>query len=643
MKELRNKSRVRPEPEPVPAEGEPEFAELERTWSEPKGFLGSLMAVNHKVIAKRYIVTAMGFFLLAGIEAFFMRLQLARPENGLLSPDLYNQVFTMHGTTMMFLFAVPIMEGMGLYLVPLMVGTRTVALPRMNAFGYFTYLFGGLFLYSGFLFNLGADAGWFAYVPLSGPQYSPSHRVDIWANMITFTEIAALVGAIEIIVTVFKQKAPGMSLNRLPLYVWSLLVTSFMILFAMPAVMMSSGYLALDRLIGTHFFNPAEGGDALLWQHLFWFFGHPEVYIIFIPALGFVSSIVETSARRPIFGYPAMVLSLISTAFIGFGLWVHHMFATGLPQLGESFFTVASMMIAIPSGIQIFCWIATLWGRKPRLDPPLLFVLGFFFIFIMGGLTGVMLASVPLDLQVHDTFFVVAHFHYVLIGGAVFPLFGAFFHWFPKITGRMLDERLGKWTFGLLFVGFNLTFFPMHILGILGMPRRVYTYVPQMGWGRLNLLATAGAVVIAASVVVFLVNVLRSLRTGVRAEANPWGAPTLEWSASSPPPIYNFARIRIVRSREPLWDHADEMPVVTGMRDDRREVLVTHPLDAEPEHRAVLPGPSIWPFATSAAVTVGLAGSVFNPWWIVASAVLLFITLTAWAWPKPGEPAGEIR
>jgi cytochrome c oxidase subunit I+III len=644
MSDTRPESRVRPRPgpPPEPSADEPDRSLLEKTWRDPKGLLLSLTDVNHKTIGKRYIATALGFFLLAGIEALFMRLQLARPENRLLSADLYNQFFTVHGTTMMFLFAVPIMEGMGLYLVPLMVGTRTVALPRMNAFGYFSYLFGGLFLYGGFLFNLGADAGWFAYVPLSGPQYSPSHRVDIWANMITFTEIAALVGAIEIIVTVFKQKAPGMSLNRLPLFVWAMLVTSFMILFAMPAVMMSSGYLALDRLIGTHFFNPAEGGDALLWQHLFWFFGHPEVYIIFIPALGFVSSIVETSARRPIFGYPAMVLSLISTAFIGFGLWVHHMFATGLPQLGESFFTVASMMIAIPSGIQIFCWIATLWGRRPRLSPPLLFVLGFFCIFILGGLTGVMLASVPLDLQVHDTFFVVAHFHYVLIGGAVFPLFGAFFYWFPKMTGRLLNERLGRWTFWLLFIGFNVTFFPMHILGLKGMPRRVYTYLPQTGWGGLNLLATCGAVVIGVSVLTFLVNVVSSVRSGPPAGANPWGGPTLEWSTSSPPPSYNFGRIRIVRSREPLWEAGDEMGVVTGMREDRREVLVTHPLDAEPVHRAVLPGPSIWPLLTAISVAVGLVGSVFNPWWVVVSAVMIFGALTGWVWPKPGDQTGHV-
>ncbi|HEX3281842.1 MAG TPA: cbb3-type cytochrome c oxidase subunit I, partial [Pyrinomonadaceae bacterium] len=421
-----------------PSEDEREREELERVWSRPPGIIGWFTDTDHKSIALRYVVTAFVFFLFGGVEALLMRIQLARPESHFLSPDLYNQVFTVHGTTMMFLFAVPIMTALGIYLVPLMVGTRDVAFPRLNNYGYFVYLIGGILLYVSFFLNTGPDAGWFAYVPLSGPGYSPGKRVDIWAQMISFTEISALAGAVVIIGTVFKMRAPGMSLHRLPLFVWAQLVTSFMIIFAMPAVMLASSLLASDRLIDTHFFNPAEGGDAILYQHMFWFFGHPEVYIIFIPALGFVSSIVTTFSRRRIFGYTAMVLSLISTAFLGFGLWVHHMFATPLPQLGQSFFTAASMMIAIPSGVQIFCWIATMWGAKLNIKTPLLFVLGFVAIFVLGGLTGVMLASVPLDLQIHDTFFVVAHLHYVLIGGAVFPLFGAFYYWFPKWTGRML-------------------------------------------------------------------------------------------------------------------------------------------------------------------------------------------------------------
>ncbi|HEX8089205.1 MAG TPA: cytochrome c oxidase subunit I [Blastocatellia bacterium] len=620
---------------------EQERRQLERTWQPPRGISGWFSTVNHKTIGKRFIITAFVFFLLGGIEAVLMRIQLARPENRFLGPDLYDQVFTMHGTTMMFLFAVPVMEAMAVYLVPLMVGTRNIAFPRLNAFGYYIYLFGGIFLYVMFLLNTGPDNGWFSYVPLAGPEYSPGKRADTWAQLITFTEVSALVVAVELVVTIFKLRAPGMSLNRIPMYVWSMLVTSFMIIFAMPTVALASTCLILDRLIGTHFFNPAEGGDALLWQHMFWFFGHPEVYIIFIPALGMISSIISTFSRRKVFGYTALVLSLISTAFIGFGLWVHHMFATDVPQLGQSFFTAASMMIAIPSGVQVFCWIATLWSGRPIFKTPLLFVLGFFFIFIIGGLSGVMLASVPLDLQVHDTFFVVAHFHYVLIGGAVFPLFGGFYYWFPKITGRMLSETLGKWNFWLLFVGFNVTFFPMHQLGLNGMPRRVYTYLPESGWAGLNLLATAGGVIMTLSVLLFIINVFRSRRFGPVAGDNPWAAGTLEWATHSPPPSYNFLYIPTVAGQEALWEQPEDQPVVTGLRSDIREVLVTHVLDAEPDHRSKFPDPSIWPFLAAIAVTGLFIGSIFTPWAVVIGAVPVFITFVGWFWPDKKEDTGE--
>ncbi len=626
-----------PEPSALPLD-HPESQTLHRTWDRAPGLLGWIATTNHKDIAMRYIVTAFTFFLLAGVLALLMRLQLATPENHLLGPDRYNQFFTVHGTTMMFLFAVPVMEGMGLYLVPLMVGTRNVAFPRLNAYGYYAYLAGGLMLWGGLAFNIGADAGWFAYPPLAGPEYGVGKRVDFWSQMITLTEISALVGAVEIITTVFKQRAPGMSLNRIPLYVWAMVVTSFMIIFAMPAVMLASGLLAMDRLtnVSTHFFNAAEGGDVLLYQHLFWFFGHPEVYIIFLPATGFVSEIITTFSQRPVFGYTALVLSLIATGFMAFGLWVHHMFATPVPELGKSFFTAASLMIVIPNGVQIFCWLATLWGGRPRLLLPLLWVLGFFAIFVLGGLTGVMLASVPIDRQVHDTFFVVAHFHYVLIGGAVFPLFGAFYYWFPKWTGRLLGRALGLWHLALFFIGFNLTFFPMHQLGFEGMPRRVYTYRPGTGWGDLNLLATCGAFLMGGAVLLFLVNVLRS-RRGPLAHANPWNAPSLEWAATSPPQPYNFARPPAVAGRYALWDRRPDTPVVIGLQLEKREVLNTTVVDAQPQHRFELAEDSIWPFLLALATGLTFTALIFHPVAFPLGLGAGFVILFGWFW-RGNEP-----
>jgi cytochrome c oxidase subunit 1 len=416
--------------------------------------------------------------------------------------------------------------------------------------------------------------------------------------------------------------------------VWAVLVMSFMIFFAMPTLTLACVTLILDRLVGTHFYNPAEGGDPLLWQHLFWFFGHPEVYIIFIPATGFVSTIIPTFVRRPVFGYTALVLALVSTGFIGFGLWVHHMFTAGVPRMGESFFTAATMMIVVPSGIQVFCWIATIWAGRPVWKTPLLFVVGFFFVFVLGGMTGVIQASVPVDLQVHDTYFVVAHFHYVLIGGAVFPLFGALYYWLPKMTGRMMSERLGRWNFWLMFAGFNLTFFPMHLLGLKGMPRRVYTYLPNLGWENMNLAASAGGVLLTFGVLLFIVNFFWSRRRGVLAGDNPWNASTLEWATTSPPPAYNFLYTPTVAGRDTLWTQAPDQPVVTGLRSDVRQVLVTKMLDAEPDYKDEFPEPTVWPLLAALATTAMFVSSIFTPRAVVCGAIPVAVALIGWFWPK---------
>jgi cytochrome c oxidase subunit 1 len=614
-------------------------ARLDKAWRDEPGFWGWLTTTDHKKIGKRYIVTAFVFLCLGGVLALAMRLQLSGPEKALMTPDRYNQLFTMHGTTMMFLFAVPVMEATAIYLIPLMIGTRNISFPRLNAFSYWMYLAGGTLLWVAFLLNIGPDAGWFSYPPLSGPQFSPGKRVDIWAQMITFTEVAALAVAVELVATILKQRAPGMTLARMPLFVWTMLVVALMVIVSMPSVALCSSLLISDRLIGTHFYNQYEHGDPLLWQHLFWFFGHPEVYIIFLPGAGFVSHITETFTRRPVFAYPAMVLALVTVGLLAFGVWVHHMFATGLPRTGYAFYTAATMAVSIPAGIQIFCWIATIWDGRPVFKVPFLYVFAFVVTFVIGGLSGVMQASVPIDLQVHDTYFIVAHFHYVLIGGAVFPLLGAITYWFPKVTGRMMDEGLGKVAFWMVFLGFQVAFFPMHLLGMWGMPRRVYTYPTGMGWDEMNMIASVGSFVVAAAFLLFILNAVNSARRGAAAGPNPWDAAGLEWATSSPPPSYNFAHIPVVTSRTPLWDNRNHLPVMTGLRVDERELLLTSVMDAIPDVREPSALPSIWPLWSALSTTCLFIASIFTPWAIVIGAFPVGAALIAWFWPKtPPSP-----
>jgi cytochrome c oxidase subunit I+III len=619
---------------------------LAESWAEPPGLASWFKTVDHKKIGRRYLWTASAFFAAAGFEALAMRTQLARPGETLLSPGAYNQLFTMHGTTMIFLFATPMLFGFGNYLVPLMLGARDMAFPRLNAFGYWVFLFAGLLMNASFLFGVAPNGGWFNYVPLTGPQYTPRVNIGFYTAGLLFLGISTTAAAINFIVTTFKLRAPGMSLNRIPLFVWAILATAFAVVFALPALNAANAMLLLDRQFGFHFFDPAKGGDPVLWQHLFWLFGHPDVYIIVLPALGIVSAIVPVFSRRPMVGYFWLVLANVATAVISFGVWVHHMFAVGLPQLSMSFFSAASLVITIPGGIQIFSWVVTMLRGRLVLATPMLFVLGFLVSFVAGGLTGVMFAVVPFDQQVTDSYFVVAHFHYVLFGGAVFPILAAVYYWMPKITGRLLGERLGKVSFWLIFVGFNLLFFPMHVSGLLGMPRRVYTYLPGLGWDGLNLASSIGAYVVAFGFLATAVNFLRSLRRGEPAGDDPWGGDSLEWATSSPPPPYNFAAVPVVHSAYPLWEERFRERLDAARLDERRqlagdhEVLRTSELDAEPERAVEMPEETIVPLVTALGFLLAFAGLLAGRYLLAALGVPVVLAgLAAWAWPRREEPA----
>jgi cytochrome c oxidase subunit I+III len=614
-----------------------ELEELQRIWCAPKGWQ-LLTVVNNNYVGFFYVATAFLFFLLAGILALVMRVQLALPLQGILPQETYNQFFTMHGTVMMFLFAVPMVEAIGVLLLPQMLAARDLPFPRLSAYAFWAYFVGGLCFFASIFVGLAPDGGWFMYPPYTSTTYSPGINADFWLLGIGFIEISAIAGAIEIIVGVLRTRAPGMTLDKMPIYAWAMLVFGVMIVIGFPSVILGTLLLELERAFNWPFFDPTRGGDALLWQHLFWFFGHPEVYIIFLPASGLVSMMVATLARTPLVGHYLIVLAFIATGFISFGVWSHHMFTTGMPNLSIGFFSAASMAVSVPAGIQVFSWIATFAVGKPRLNVPTLFVLGGLVTFVIGGLTGVMVAMVPFDWQAHDTYFIVAHLHYVLIGGMVFPMFAAFYYWAPMTSSRALSERLGKWAFWLMFAGMQIAFWPMHIAGFMGMPRRVYTYLPGRELEAVNLISTAGAFLLATGVLIALIDLARNFRFTTDDDAgNVYGGGSLEWL---PTGLYSTRSIPVVKSREPLWDDpqlAEDVEkgryFLPGSATGLRETIITSPLRAEPEYLQIMPGPSAWPFL-AAIFTAGffllMTVQAYGP--SFACGVLAVVCVLRWLW-----------
>ena len=616
---------------------------LDRIWQERPGFTGWLTTTDHKRIGILYLVTSLAFFAAGGVEALVMRTQLAQADERVVGPGTYDQLMTMHGVTMIFFFVIPLSIGFfGNYLVPLMIGARDMAFPRMNALSYWLYLGSGILLYSGLALGHAPDAGWFNYVPLASRKFSPGTGVDFYALGLILNSVSSTAAAANFLVTIGRLRAPGMSLNRMPLFCFAILATSFSLVFALPALTTDLVFLELSRKFGLHFFDVGRGGNPLLWQDLFWIFGHPKVYIIVLPAFGIATSIIPTFTRRRMAAFPLVALAELLVAFIGFGVWVHHMFATGLPEIAMIFFAAASLIIVIPSGIQIFAWCMTMVTGKPEYRTPLLFIVGFILFFVFGGLSGIMLAAIPFDQQVTDTYFVVAHFHYVIWGAAVFPLLGGLYYWFPKVTGRMYDERLGQTTFWLVFIGTNVTFFPMHISGMLGMPRRVWTYPGHLGWGPENFISTLGAFFLTGGLVLMAVNLVVSRFRGPLAGPNPFGGATLEWATSSPPPSYNFAVIPKVSSPYATWDEDDRE--TDPQRLERGDFVLegghltpgTTPVDGHMDEILAMPEESPWPITLAFVATLGTAFILANHLIMAAAmAALAAAVLVAW---HSGEP-----
>jgi cytochrome c oxidase subunit I+III len=622
---------------------------LERIWEEPRGVLGWLTTTDHKRIGLLYFFTTLAFFTAGGTEALLMRTQLAVANGKVVGPNAFEDLFTLHGVTMIFFFIIPMTTGaFGNYLIPLMIGARDMAFPRLNALSFWLFLGSGLFLYTGVAIGQAPNAGWFDYVPLALGHYDPSHNVDFYALALIFNGISSTVAAINFIVTIFKLRAPGMSLNRMPLFNFAMLAVSFSLLFALPPLTVDLVFLELQRKVGFHFFDVVHGGDPLLWQHLFWLFGHPEVYIIVLPAFGIATSIIPTFARRRMLAFPLVALAELLVAFIGFGVWAHHMFATGLATTTLVFFGAASMMVVIPSTIQIFAWLFTVATGRPQFRAPLLFIGGFIAFFVIGGLSGIMFAAIPFDQQTTDTYFVVAHFHFIIFGAAVFPLLGGMYYWFPKVTGRMYHERWAQASFWVTFVGTALTFFPMHIVGLLGMPRRVYTYPSGLGWAAYNLAETIGGFILAGGLLLILGNLAWSLVRGPASGADPFNGATLEWATSSPPPPYNFRVIPEVTSPYPNWDRADRE------RDGRRlergdlvfdtghETPASTVRDGFLDDVLTMPSGSWWPLLTAACVT-GVFAFLLTTHFAIAGifGILTVLAILGWNANEPVETGAE--
>jgi cytochrome c oxidase subunit I+III len=616
---------------------------LELIWEERPGLLGWLTTVDHKRIGLLYFFTSLVFFGAGGIEALLIRTQLAGPNGTVLSPEAYNQVMTMHGVTMIFLFVIPMTTGaFGNYLLPLMLGARDLAFPRLNALSYWLFLGSGIFIYAGLLLRKAPDCGWFCYAPLNTKDYDPGLNADFYALGLIFNSMATTAGALNFIVTIFKLRAPGMSFNRMPLFVFAILAVSLSLIFALPALTTDLVFLELQRKVGFHFFDVAHGGDALLWQHLFWLFGHPEVYIIILPAMGIATSIIPTFAQRKMIAFPLVALAELLVAFIGFGVWGHHMFATGLPVGALIFFAAASMMVVIPSAIQIFAWLFTVNLGRPDFRAPLLFIGGFIALFVIGGLSGIMFAAIPFDQAATDTYFVVAHFHFIIFGAAVFPILGGMYYWFPKVTGRMYHERLAQGSFWVTFLGTMLTFFPMHIVGLLGMTRRVYTYNQGFGWDAYNLSESIGSFVLAAGLLLIFANLLWSRFRGAVAGSDPFHGGTLEWTTTSPPPPYNFAVIPTVTSPYPNWDPVDRQADLARLEqgvltlEQGHETQATTVRDGYLDEILEMPAESPWPIVLAAAVTIVFV-MLLTTHFVVAGVFVGVAALVLAAW-HAGEP-----